>query len=75
MKEDAKETVVTIKGTHCSGCKALIEDVCPEIKGVISCQVDYKTGLTKIKYRDDFDIKMFQKEIEQLGDYKVTTTI
>ena len=27
------KTTLTIKGTHCNSCKALIEDVCKEILG------------------------------------------
>lgn len=63
--------VITIKGTHCPSCKALIEDVCKDSKGVKSCNVDYKSGKTEIEYDNNFDFESFKKEIESLGDYKI----
>lgn len=65
------KTTITIKGTHCESCKALIEDVCKEIPGIISCNVDYKTGKTIIEHDEELDWKKFKKEIESLGEYKV----
>lgn len=65
------KTTVTIKGTHCESCKALIEDVCKEIPGINSCNVDYKTGKTIIEHDEELDWKKFKKEIESLGEYKV----
>lgn len=38
-----KKTTIKIIGTHCEACKALIEDVCKDVKGVKSCSVDYNT--------------------------------
>ena len=66
-----KKTTIIIKGTHCTACKALIEDVCKDIKGVKSCNVDYKTGKTEIEHDDKIDLNLFKKEIESLGNYKV----
>ena len=66
-----KKTIIIIKGTNCTACKALIEDVCKDSKGVKSCNVDYKSGKTEIEHDDKFDIKLFKKEIERLGKYKV----
>lgn len=65
------KTNITIKGTHCTSCKALIEDVCKEFKGIISCNVDYKTGKTVIEHKENLDFKKFKKEVEGLGEYKV----
>lgn len=65
------KTTLTIKGMHCESCKALIEDVCKEIPGAISCKVDYKTGKTIVEHEKEFNFKRFKKEIEGLGDYKV----
>ena len=62
---------ITIKGTHCPSCKALIEDVCRDIEGVISCNVDYKTGKTEIEHDNNFKFSLLTKEIETLGDYKI----
>ena len=65
------KTTMTIKGTHCASCKALIEDVCKELDGVTGCTVDYKTGKTLIEHDKELDMKRLKKEIESLGDYKV----
>lgn len=60
-----------IKGTHCSSCKALIEDVCTEIPGIKSCTVDFKTGATKIEHEENVDWQKFKTEVESLGEYKI----
>ena len=65
-----KKTII-IKGTHCPACKTLIEDVSTEIKGMISCNVDYKTGKVEIEHDKSFNVGDFKKKIEELGDYKV----
>lgn len=65
------KTTLTIKGTHCESCKALIEDVCKEIPGIKSCNVDFKTGTTEVKHEENVDWKKFKKEVELLGSYKV----
>lgn len=66
-----KTTIITIKGTHCSSCKALIEDVCSEIKGVKSCTVNFQTGETVVEHDETLDWQLFKKEIEGLGQYKL----
>ena len=63
--------IIMIKGTHCTSCKALIEEVCKEVSNVTSCEVDYKTGKTVIEYKDSVDWNLIKKEIEKLGEYKV----
>ncbi len=65
------KTIIYIKGTHCNSCKVLIEDVCKEQNGVISCNVDFKTGKTEIEHTEKLDLKLLKKEIESLGDYSV----
>jgi copper chaperone CopZ len=65
------QTTLTIKGTHCNSCKALIEDVCTEIPGINSCNVDFKTGITAIEHEEKVDWQKFKKEVESLGEYKV----
>ncbi len=64
-------TIITIHGTHCNACKVLIEDVCTEIVGITSCNVDFKTGITEIGHEENIDWQAFKKEVESLGDYKV----
>ncbi len=65
------KTTITIKGTHCSSCKSVIEDVCKDISGVKKCTVDFKTGKTIVEHDASFDMNTFKKEIESLGEYKV----
>lgn len=67
-----KKITIVIKGTHCNACKMLIEDVCKnDIKGISSCNVDFKTGKTEIKYDENLDWKLFKKGIEDLGNYTI----
>lgn len=65
------KTTITIKGTHCNSCKALIEDVCAEVPSIKSCTVDFKTGITEIEYEENVDWQKFKTEVESLGAYKV----
>ena len=66
------KTVLTVKGTHCTSCKELIEEVAKEMPGVTSAIVDFKTGKTVIEHDKPLDMKKLKKEIEALGDsYKV----
>ena len=65
------KTIAVINGTHCNSCKMRIEDACKEIKGVISCSVDIKTGVTAIEHNEQFDADGFKHAIEQLGGYNV----
>ena len=65
------KTIVTIKGTHCGSCKALIEDVCKDDKNVSSCTVDFMTGRTEIEHNAVFNLDTLKKEIESVGEYKV----
>ena len=64
--------IITITGMHCKSCKMLIEEACSEISGVKSCNVDYKTGKTVVEHEGKLDFKLLKKEIEGLGEYKVT---
>lgn len=65
------KTVVTVKGTHCKACKALIEDVCSDFKEIASCSVDFATGKTDIEHTDQLNWDALTKEIESVGNYKV----
>lgn len=65
------KTTAIISGTHCASCKKLIEDVCKEIAGVNSCEVDPQTGVTIIEHDERFNQDIFKSEIESLGAYKV----
>ncbi len=63
------KTVLTIKGTHCHSCKALIEEVALENPAIQSCSVDYASGKTEIEHNENVDWEAFGKEIATLGDY------
>ena len=63
------KTTITVKGTHCKSCKALIEDVCKDI-GVL-CVVDFKTGKTTVEHKTTEDLKKVKSEIDSLGQYEV----
>lgn len=49
----------------------LIEDVAKDVEGVLSCEVDFKTGKTIIEYDDRFNWEKLKKEIDSLGDYEI----
>jgi len=66
-----KTTKFTVKGTHCIACKNLIEEICREIDGIASCNVDFKTGMTIIEHNEKLNLGIVKKEIESLGIYKV----
>ncbi len=68
------KTIITIQGTHCESCKALIEDVAKDIPGIISCVVDYQTGQTAIEHDERLDWSTFEKEIAGIGPYKLLHT-
>ncbi len=65
------QTKITISGTHCASCKALIEDVCKEVPGVQSCTVDPATGATLVEHEGPLDLKRFGEEIAKVGQYKI----
>ena len=65
------KTILTIKGTHCTACKALIEDVCKDDNSVSSCTVDFKTGRTVIEHNAEFNLDALRREIESVGAYRV----
>ena len=65
------KTIITIRGTHCPACKALIEEVCKEMTGVTSCAVDYQTGRTEIGHGSAFDWTAFKNEVEGLAGYNI----
>lgn len=66
-----KNTILTIKGTHCNACKLLIEDVSKDVKGVKLCNVDFQTGKTVIEHDEHFDLNLFKQKVEGLGQYKI----
>lgn len=66
-----QKTTIRIKGTHCKACKALIEDVCSEIPGIHSSNVNYETGETIIEHDENLNFENLKSEIQGLGDYKV----
>ncbi len=65
------KTAINIRGTECHSCKALIEDVCMDVKGVKSCSVDFRSGKAVIVHDGALDLGALKKEIESLGKYRV----
>jgi hypothetical protein len=49
----------------------LIEDVCKDMPGVSSCEVNFETGETILDHDESLDWVSFKKEIEGLGTYTV----
>ncbi|XOU94016.1 MAG: cation transporter [Candidatus Kerfeldbacteria bacterium] len=66
------KTTISIKGMHCSSCKALIEDICQDIEGVESCNVDESTDKALINHKENLDLQILKKEIEDGNEYQVT---
>lgn len=62
-------TTITIKGTHCPSCKALIEEVSMEQPGITACTVDYVTGKTVIEHDVPLDRTQLQRAISEVGEY------
>lgn len=60
---------------HCASCKALIEDVCREISGVVSCEVNLESGVAVIAHDGALDIEAVKKEIGGLGEYTIEEII
>jgi copper chaperone CopZ len=60
-----------VKGFHCKSCKMLVEDVAEDFSEIQSCTVDVDAGKVLVEHADNFDLKKFKDEIEDLGDYKV----
>ena len=71
----AKKITLTLEGLHCASCKALIEDVAGDIKGIKSCTVDSGKGTAVVEYEDKKNLEELKKEVESLGDYKVNLKI
>jgi copper chaperone CopZ len=65
------KTLFHVQGTHCQSCKVLIEDVCGDIPGVASCNVDLQTGNMVLEHDEGVDLEQVKKEIEGLGEYEL----
>ncbi len=63
--------MLTITGMHCASCKELIEDVCADIPGVTSCDVDVAEETATIEHDGTVSFETVKRAIEELGDYHV----
>jgi len=63
------QTTLTVRGTHCAACKALIEDVCKDTPGITACEVDFQTGKTVIEHDPSINMDALKQEIKKLGEY------
>ena len=65
------KTTLKITGMHCASCKTLIEDVCKDVSGVQSCEVDMASSLATVEHDDTLDVEKLKQEIAALGEYRV----
>ncbi|MFH1207364.1 MAG: heavy-metal-associated domain-containing protein [Patescibacteria group bacterium] len=60
-----------INGTHCSGCKELLEDVIKDVPGITAVTVDSQNGKTEVDHDDSLDFNQLKKEVANAGHYQV----
>lgn len=68
-------TTLNIQGMHCTSCKTLIEDVCKDMPGVLSCNVDVQGGKATIEHHASLDLAALKEEIRSLGSYSVADAV
>ena len=56
---------------HCTSCKDVIEDICHDISGITSCEVNVQTGEVAVDYEHEDNLVELKKEIDALGQYTV----
>lgn len=56
----------TIEGIHCEKCKARVEEVVNDIKGVAG-RVDLKKGILTVSYAEKVDDEIIKMRIERAG--------
>lgn len=56
----------TVEGMHCERCKARVEEIVNDIKGV-SGKVDLKKGILTVSYAQDVDDETIKMRIERAG--------
>lgn len=56
----------TVEGMHCERCKARVEEVVNDIKGVAGT-VDLKKSVLTISYAQDVDDEIIKKRVERAG--------
>ncbi len=65
------KTQFKVTGMDCESCKTIIEDIAKDFPEIKNCQVDLSSGMGSIEYKDGFDLKKFQSEIDGIGKYKL----
>lgn len=60
-----------IAGTHCAGCKGLLEDVIKDVPGVTSVTVNAENGQTELDFEDSMDWETLKAEVASAGHYHV----
>jgi len=66
------KTTLHIKGMHCESCKALIEEVLPEIKGITKVTADFKKGTALVEHTSPLDKKKIQEQLKTIGEYTLS---
>ncbi|MBI4599768.1 cation transporter [Candidatus Uhrbacteria bacterium] len=65
---------IHVKGMHCASCKDVIEDICHDSAGIVSCTVNTETGEVAVDYEHEDNLIELKKEIDALGQYTVELT-
>ncbi len=60
-----------IQGTHCAGCKGLLEDVINDVPGVKSVTVDPQNGKTELDFDETLDFGQLKNEVTGAGHYRI----
>lgn len=68
------KTQFKVTGMDCHACKAMIEDVATDFPEITHCDVDFKTGLGNLEYKEGFDLNKFKSAVDAVGKYKLEFT-
>jgi|TARA_Y100000310_G_C20686847_1_gene819560 cation transport ATPase len=63
-------TILKIKGTHCSSCKILIEDICSDYNEINISNMDLKSEELTIEHDNNLNLSKLKEEIKSSGNYK-----
>lgn len=61
------EIIIKVEGMMCNGCENRIKNYLENIKGVKSVEPDYKQGIVKINMKENIELQLIEKAINDLG--------
>lgn len=64
------QKTIHVEGMHCQHCKARVEEVVGDIKGIAG-KVDLKQGLLTVSYAEDVADEIIQARLERAGYHVV----